>query len=70
MATNVDGWNDLGDGRVQVFTRTETGGRTSVIIGRNLMGSADMFDMLRRAAAQHDQAATALAARAGRTDQD
>lgn len=60
----------LGDGRVRVFTRTPLGHETSVVMGHDKLGTADMYAMLERQADMIDSHAGALDARIGKSDQD
>ena len=59
---------DLKDGRVAVTARTPGGEWITVVMGHDKIGTAIELAMLGEAARQADNRATALAARAGKTD--
>lgn len=51
---------DLLNGQVRVHARTKTGEEIGVVMGRDLAGTAEMWAMVRLAAARLDTVSTAL----------
>jgi len=70
VAVRVIHWSDVGDGRVQVHARTESGNELDAVVGRDLLGTATLASILDVRGRSVDDAAAALEARKGRTDQE
>ena len=62
MSASVEYTRDLGDGRVQVFSRSTLGHPFSVAVGRDKLGTADLYQVLDVRAASVDREAAAQAA--------
>lgn len=70
MGVSIVHWTDVGDGRIQVHGRTESGNELDVVVGRHFLGTAELAAMLEVRGKTVDAAAAALDARKGRTDHD
>lgn len=70
MTVHISWWEMIGDGKIQVFARTEAGNDIDVITGHDKLGTPDLTVLIHARAKQADQAASALATRAGRAEGD
>lgn len=62
MAVQVEYHHDMGNGTVQVYSRTESGKPFNVVIGLDLLGTATMYQVLEQRARTVEREAAAQAA--------
>ena len=62
MSSTVLWHADMGNGQVQVHSRSELGHPFSVVVGRNLLDTAELYKILDVRAASVDREVTAIRA--------
>lgn len=70
MGITVTVSEDLGDGTVRVRAHTSYGSDVDVVMGRDMLGTADMYRVLETRGAQVDRQVSALNARRGGAEHD